>query len=171
MTRTLGILLLALALALGLAGCGSDRSENDGGSPAVDDVEKAADDAVDGVLHRVAAALGLERAKGSRSFTICGESYAPRGVVLQGFLNFQAAGGLTHDEATAATVGVLEDDGWRVADPDNPVFVEGKKGALTLRVEISASLVVVDLVSDCVETSDRVAKDYAARPKVELAWS
>ncbi|WP_418058100.1 hypothetical protein [Pimelobacter simplex] len=170
MTRTLGIvpLTVLLALSLGLSGCGN---KDEAGRAAAHEAELQADAAIDGVLHRIAAALGLDEAKGSRSFTRCGESYAPRGVVMQNFLNFRATNDLTHEQATATTARLLRDDGWTVAEPDNPVFVSGAKGPLTLRVEIATAMVVVDLVSDCIETSDDVVEEYTDRATVDLTWA
>ncbi|WP_141003751.1 hypothetical protein [Nocardioides humi] len=173
MTRMLGTapLVVLLALGLGLSGCDGSGSGGSADRAAVDEVEQQADAALDGVLHDVAAALRLDGAQGSRSFTICGESYAPRGVVMQSFVHFDASGELTREKATATTVGLLEDDGWTVDDPDNTVILKAAKGRLVLHVQIGPSLVQVDLVSECVETSDAVAEEYADRPTVDLAWS
>lgn len=168
MMRALGTVPLTLLLALGLGGCGG---QDDDSRQAVEDAVRQADETIDGVVHQVAAALRLDGAQGSRSFTICGESYAPRGVVMQNFLRFTSSGELTQENAFTATVGLLRDDGWTVDDPANRVSVVGTKGPLTLRVEIHPSLVQVGVTAPCIETSDGIAEEYADRPTTDLTWS
>lgn len=168
MKRLLGTapLLLALALALTLGACdGGDDDSRD----LVDDAEGQATAAIDGVLHDIAAALDLEFGSGSRSFVICGESYAPRGVQMNNFLNFEP-GGLDDAEAIDSTAEVLEADGWTVKRLGAPI-VEGAKGLLTLRVEVGPAAVAVDISNtECLETTDDVARKTQDRPQVDIEW-
>ncbi|GAA3656783.1 hypothetical protein GCM10022237_16090 [Nocardioides ginsengisoli] len=142
-----------LVLALLLAGCGP----SDGGRYAVDEAVRASDAAVAGVLHRLAIALRLDAPTGARSFAICGDALAPRGVVVRTLLRFPAPSGIP-PERTAA---VLRADGWAA----------GRKGVLTLRVDDAGDAVQVSLVSDCVATSREVARRYDERPPAEVGWS
>lgn len=175
MMRTLGSLGLACVLAATFAGCGDGDGgggrggDDKGGSHLVDDAERRADAAIDGVVHDIAAALDLTFGTGGRHFAICGETYAPGGVQMLNFLNFEP-GGLPDDEAVAAASRALEDDGWKVTRPGNPAIVDGEKDGLTLRVELGAGAVVIDLTSTCLDTSDDVARETQERPRAEITW-
>lgn len=158
--------VLALLLTVGLSGCDDDADR-----AAVDDVVAAADAALDGVLHQVADTLVLSGAEGNRSFTVCGDDLAPRGVVMNDFVRFDSSGDLGQEEATAAAVGLLDDDGWTVERADNPGIVTATKDGLVMRVEITASLVQVHLRADCIETPRDLAEEYADRSTVDLDWS
>ncbi|GAA3533524.1 hypothetical protein [Nocardioides daeguensis] len=163
---------LALLSAAALSGCDDEAPTPAAvGRTAVDDVVAAADDARAGVLHELADALVLTGAEGTRSFTTCGDDLAPGGVVLNDFVRFGSSGELTQEKATATAVGLLEADGWTVDDPDNQVALNATKGELVLHLRIDPAQVQVDLGSECVETSRKVATEYDDRPKVGLAWS
>lgn len=166
MKRLLGTAPLLLALALTLSGCiGGD----DEGIALVDDAENQAVAAIDGVVHDIAAALGLEFGSGSRSFGICGESYAPRGVEMLNFLNFEAVDSLD-DAAGAATAEALEADNWTV-ERISETRIKGTKGLLTMLVEIGPAAVGVDISNtECLDTSDDVARKTQDRPQVDIAW-
>lgn len=171
MMRTLGTITLACVLAAGLAACGDDGPGDDqgGGAGLVDGAERLADDAIDGVIHDLAARLELSFGSGGRLFAICGESYAPGGVRMRNFLNFQPSG--VPDEASAAAASeVLTADGWTIVRPGNPQIVQGEKDGLSLRVELGAGAVVVELSSDCLDTSDDVARRTQERPRAEITW-
>ena len=159
-------LMLALLLVIGLTGCDDEADRT-----AVDDVVRAADDARVGVLHEIADALVLTGAEGTRSFSICGDQLAPGGVVLNDFVHFGSSGELTQEKATATVAGLLEADGWTVADPANQVALNATKADLALNLLITPAQVQVHLRAECIETSRKVAEDYDDRPKVGLAWS
>lgn len=159
------VLAVGLASALGLGGC----SSGDGDHERVDAVETAALDTVDGVLHDISAAVAMPFNAGSHSFVICGESYAPRGVIHRVFFNFESPAELTNEAAIDATVDLLEGDGWQVERPRNPQVVIGEKGRSTLRLEFGG-IVVGQLKSDCVETSNQVAREYSDRSNADIEW-
>ncbi|MCX6402131.1 MAG: hypothetical protein NTX33_19640 [Propionibacteriales bacterium] len=166
MKRLLGTAPLLLALALTLGGC--NRGDDDS-RDLVDDAEDQATAAIDGVLHDIAAALDLEFGSGSRSFVICGESYAPRGVQMRNFLNFEP-GGLDDADAIDAAAGALEADGWTVKRLGAPL-IEGAKGLLTLRVELGPAAVAIDISNtECLDTTDDVARKTQDRPQVDIEW-
>jgi hypothetical protein len=156
--------LLATPLA---AGCGAGDDEND--RKAVEDVEQQGLDAIDGVLHEIAGALEMEFVSGSHRFVLCGESYAPRGAIHRAALHFGPSV-LDFDAAVDAAATAMEDDGWTVDRPPNPVVVEGKKDDTTLRLEFGPAAVAVDVVSECVETSDDVAREYRDVDNKDLEW-
>ncbi len=164
--------IVAVLTAPGLSGCADGAApagpEGAEGTAAVEAVVAASDDALEGVLRDVARTLRLERARGSRSFTICGDGPSPRGVVTNSFVHFDSASGLTRQKATAAAVALLEADGWTVDDPGDQVLLTAGKGRLLLQLQIAPSLVQVDLGSECIETSGDVARAYDARPVAGL---
>lgn len=164
MKRALGITSLLL-LPLALAGCGSDEE----GRGAVADVEAEAEATIDGVVHDIAAALDSSFTGGSRHFAICGDTSAPGGVILRGSLNFEPTD-LGDDEAVAAAASALEEDGWRVARPENPTIVEGEKGVLAVRVEVGPALVAVKVSTECVETTADVARETQGREVQDIVW-
>jgi len=169
--RLLGTASLTLAVPLALALLGLSACDDDADRAAVDRVVAAADDARGGVLHRIAQALALGDADGSRSFTVCGDALAPGGVVLNDVVRFDSAGALTEQEAASAAAGLLEDDGWQVRRPGDPRIVSATKGDLTMRLEITPAQLQVDLGSGCIETSREVAEEYDDRPRIELGRS
>ena len=149
MRRALAVLLTLVALV----GCGRDEA----GRAAVSAAVRQSDAVVAGALHRLAAALRLDPAVGRRSFTICGDTLAPRGVVVRTFLRFPSTSGIP-PERTAA---VLRNEGWST----------GRQGQLTLDVQDAGDAVLVSVVSDCVATSRRVAREYDERPPTDVPWS
>jgi hypothetical protein len=166
MKRLLGTAPFLLALSLFLGGC---NGGDDDGRDLVDDAEGQAATAIDGVVHDIATALDLEFGSGSRSFVICGESYAPRGVQMRNFLNFEPSG-LDDADAIDTVAGVLEADGWTVERRGAPL-IEGAKGLLTLRVEVGPAAVAVDISNtECLDTSDDVARKTQDRPQVDIEW-
>lgn len=165
MKQTLGITSLLLLLPLVLAGCGSDEE----GRQAVADAEAEAEATVDGVVHDIAAALDSAFTSGSRHFAICGDTYAPRGVILRSSLNFESTE-LGADEAVTAAAQALEADGWQVVRPENPAIVEGEKGVLVVRVEVGPALVAVKVSTECVETTDDVARETQDREVQDIVW-
>ncbi len=172
MMRALGRLTLACVLAAGLAGCGDDGGDGGsgkGGAGLVEDAEQRADAAIDGVVHAIAAKLGLTFGSGGRLFAICGESYAPGGVRMRNFLNFEPSG-VPDEETAAATTEVLTSEGWTIVRPGNPSIVQGEKDGLLLRVELGPGAVVVELSSDCLDTSDDVARETQKRPRTDISW-
>lgn len=160
--------LVAVGLAgmLGLGGCGGDDDDR----ARVDAVETAALEAVDGVLHDISTAVEMPFNAGNHSFVICGESYAPRGVIHRVSFNFGPPAELTNDDAIQATVDLLEGDGWQVERPPNPRVVIGEKDRNTLRLEFGGGLVGAQIKSDCVETGNDVAREYADRANADLEW-
>lgn len=162
-----------LVLALGPSGC----TEGGGPDPAVEEVVAAADGALDGDLHELAAALRLSRPVGTRSFSLCGESYAPGGVRLRTVVRFDASDAVSPQEGRATAASVLEAAGWSLEDvaggdgPGRPVVLVAAKDRLVLRVELAWGVVQVGLRSTCVETSDDVARAYDDRPATDVEWS
>ncbi|MBM7516123.1 hypothetical protein [Nocardioides nitrophenolicus] len=165
-TRWTHRVVLAFGLPLVTAGCAAGAGA---GRADVAAVVRDADRARAGVLHEIAAQLGLGGVRGSRSFAVCGDDLAPRGVVLEDFVHLDSSGELAPPEATAAAVGLLRDDGWRVADPAGPLLT-ATRGALVLHLVLGAALVQVDLSTRCVATSRAVAEAYADRPVEDLPW-
>ncbi|WP_435771885.1 hypothetical protein [Nocardioides sp. SYSU DS0651] len=168
------VLLAAAALASPLvAGCGG--GDDEGGRAEVDQVdqvdqvEEQAVDAVDGVVHDVADATGIAFVSGNRFFSICGESYAPRGVVLRSFLQFEPSE-LPDAEAADRAAESLAAGGWDVEQRSGSAVVEAAKDDLRMKVEFGPAAAVVGLNTDCVETSDDVAREYDDRDDVEVEW-
>jgi hypothetical protein len=162
------VVLLSALLATPLAaGCGAGDGDDD--RKAVADVEQQALDAVDGVLHDIAGELEMDFVSGSRRFVLCGESYAPRGAIHRATLHFGPSP-LDPDAAVDAAATAMEGDGWTVDRPPNTSIVEGEKDDTTLRLELGPAAVAVDVVSDCVETSDDVAREYRDIETADLAW-
>lgn len=159
------VLAAGLVSVLGLGGCSSGDEDRE----RVDAVETAALDAVDGVLHDISAAVEMPFSAGSHSFVICGESYAPRGVIHRVFFNFESPAELTNEVAIDTTVGLLEGDGWHVERLRNAQVVIGEKDRSTLRLEFGA-IVVGQLKSDCVETSNALAREYSDRSTADIEW-
>jgi hypothetical protein len=148
-----------LAVLLLLAGCAP--AGRDGERRSIEAAVRASDAVVAGVLHRLAASLDLGPPAGTRSFTICGDALAPRGVAVRTFLRFPSTSGIPPERSAAVRAAVLEADGW----------VAGRKDTLTLHVEDAGDAVQVSLVADCVATSRALARDYDERPPVAVGWS
>lgn len=165
MKRALGITSLLLLLPLAFGGCGGDEE----GQQAVAAVEAEAEATIDGVVHDIAAALDTAFASGSRHFAICGDTYAPGGVILRGSLNFESTG-LGDDAAISAAAEALEADGWRVLRSEDPTIVEGEKGVLAVRVEVGPALVAVKVSTECVETTADVARETQDREVQDIVW-
>ncbi|MDQ6527267.1 hypothetical protein RB608_26875 [Nocardioides sp. LHD-245] len=170
--RRMPAVAVLLLLAAAPSGCGDPgRSSRPTGARAVEAVVAEADRALDGVLRDLARTLRLGGAQGSRSFAVCGDTGAPRGVVSNVFVHFTSASELTHQEATTAAAELLAADGWAVVDPHNQALLTATRSRLTLHLRIGPSLVQVDLGSECVETSAALAGAYDDRPVAELGRS
>ncbi|TNM37328.1 hypothetical protein FHP29_15910 [Nocardioides albidus] len=174
--RTLPALIL-LVLAGGLAACSDDpatQPKRSGADDPVPRVVQDADAALDGVLHRIADELGLTWATGNRFYNLCGESYAPGGVVMDTLFRFDSSDVLTLEQGIEKIRALLEEDGWTVkkpvANPDS-VILRATKGVLDLHLELAGGLLQGHLGSDCIETSDDVAREWADKPDAELDWS
>ncbi|WP_408898420.1 hypothetical protein ACJ5H2_04755 [Nocardioides sp. R1-1] len=164
----------ALLLAFGPSGC---TAGGGGSHPAVEEVVSAADGLVEGELHEIATALRLGGPVGSRSFSLCGESYAPGGVRLRTVVRFDSSDTVSPREGRAAAAAVLEAAGWSVDRDGEPapgervVVLTATKDRLVLRVELAWGVVQVGLRSTCVETPDDVARTYDDRPATAVEWS
>ncbi len=77
---------------------------------------------------------------------------------------------LPDDKAADRAAAVLEADGWTVERPANPRIAIGTKSDNTFRVEFGPGAVVVQVTSECVETSNKVARDYAGKPDEDIVW-
>ncbi|HVK28098.1 MAG TPA: hypothetical protein VM575_07140 [Nocardioides sp.] len=157
---------VVLGVALGMAGCGGDP---DAERAEVDETEQAALAAVDEVVHDVADATRLEFHSGDHDFVICGESYAPRGVIHRVSLHFGPPD-TSVERAVEQAAEALATDGWEVGHPGNPAIVEGVRGSNTLRFHFGGAATEVSIRSSCVETSDDVANEYADRANVDIDW-
>jgi hypothetical protein len=163
MWRRLGITAMVGALVLGVGGCGDEDADRAKVEAADEDFVAA----VDGVLHDVAGRVGLEFKGGDRHYVICGESYAPGGVIINGFVRFGPPRGLLQAEATDAVIEVLEGDGWEVERPPNPDMLLGAKGDVRLTFDMRG--VQVHVKTECIETSGDVARAYQDKD-VDLEW-
>ena len=164
--RAVVVLGVAMGATMGMAGCGGDP---DAERTEVDRTEQAALAAVDGVVHEVADATRLEFTSGDHDFVICGESYAPGGVVHRVSLHFGPPD-TSVERAVEQAAGALEAGGWDVEHPGNPAIVEGVKDAHTLRFHFGGAATEVSIRSSCVETSDDVANEYADRANADIDW-
>lgn len=171
MRRALGIGSVLGVLALTMGGCADDGGGGGGRTDreAVEAVEREALSAVDGVVHVAAQGAEMDFVSGSHSFVWCGESYAPRGVIHNVRLHFEPAA-LSDAEAADVAAGAMEDDGWTVERPPDPAIVLGSKGRNTLRFHFGPAAVAVEVSSECVETSDDVARDYHDRKNADVEW-
>lgn len=164
--KSTAALATALAGALALGGCSGDDDDRE----RVDAVEAAALGAVDGVLHEIAETVGLEFGSGNHFFNTCGESYAPRGVKHRAILNFELVTELPQEDVVDTTVDLLQRDGWETETISATVpIVIGTKDENTLRLEIGG-LVVAGIGSDCVETSNDVAREYDEVADADIEW-
>lgn len=164
------LLAATLLLVPALGGC--DAAGGGGGKDAHDRVEAVVDDAlaaVDGVLHELAADVQMRFNEGNRFYSLCGDDLAPGGVVHQVTINFRASE-LPDDKAADRAAAVLKADGWTVERPANPRIAIGTKSDNTFRVEFGPGAVVVQVTSECVETSNKVARDYAGKPDEDIVW-
>lgn len=158
--------VVVLGVAVGMAGCGGDP---DAERAEVDRTEQAALAAVDGVVHEVADATRLEFTSGDHDFVICGESYAPGGVIHRVSLHFGPPDASV-ERAVEQAAEALAAGGWEVERPGNPAIVDGVKGASTLRFQFGGAATEVSIRSSCVETSGDVANEYADRANVDIGW-
>lgn len=158
--------VVVLGVALGAAGCGGDPEAE---RADVDETEELALAAVDGVVHDVADGTRLEFRSGDHDFVICGETYAPGGVIHRVSLHFGPPDA-TVERAIERAAEALEADGWDVERPGNPAIVEGVRGSNTLRFHFGGAATEVSIRSSCIETSDDVAKEYADRANVDIDW-
>lgn len=158
--------LVALTGLVVMSGCeeGGDEVEQ------VDAAETAALDAVDGVLHDIAQTVGMEFGSGQHFFNTCGAQVAPNGVKHHATLNFTSTTELTPDATTEQTAALLEDAGWTVeklAGP--PPIVVATRDGTTVHVQLGGT-VVIDIDSDCVDTSVDTAREYDDRKAVPIEW-
>lgn len=165
--RRTGVLGLAGVIAAPLlVGCGGDDGQD---RARVETVERHALAAVDGVLHDIATDLELEFGGGNHFFAICGESYAPQGVIHQVITNFSPSA-LTDVESVARVTTLLDEAGWVVEAFPNPAVVEGTQEDNTLRLEFGPAAVSATVRSDCIETSDGFARDQADVEAADIDW-
>ncbi len=169
-TAPSGILTLVTAAAAAATGCGGPADST--GAVAVEAVVAEVDRVLGDLVPDLVRALRLDGARGSRSFTICGDRAAPRGVVVNTFVRFgSSSSDLTRAEATATVAVLLDAAGWTIDDPANRALLTADRGRLELHVTITPSLVQLDLGSACVATPDLVARAYDDRPVADLALS
>lgn len=166
MTRRLGpwgALIVVLFLA---ASCSSDDGDHD-------DVERRQDEmteAVDGVVHDVAAATGIEFRSANRWAVICGNAIDPVGVKQRAALHFGPPPESTIEQAVSDAATALEDAGWSAELPANPAIVVGENDGLTLRFHFGGAGTEVSLRSSCVETSGDVANEYQDEGSTDVEW-
>lgn len=165
-------LVAGLAVMAGLTGAALLSGCEDGGDDVdqVDAVEAAALDTVDGVLHDIATTVGMEFGGGQHFFNTCGAQVAPSGVRHHVTLNFTSTTELTPDAATERTAALLEDAGWSVEKSGPPPIVVGTRDGTTVHVQLGGT-VVVDIDSECVDTSADVAREYDDRKAVPIDWA
>lgn len=167
--------LLAATLLLGpfLGACEAGGGGRGGGGAdddtRVDTVVDGALEAVDGVLHELAEGVQMRFDEGNRFFSLCGDDLAPGGVVHTVTINFRPSE-LPDEKAADKAAEVLTAGGWTVERPENPRITIGTKDAMTIRVEFGPGAAVAQVTSDCVETSDRVARDYAKKSDEGIVW-
>lgn len=165
--RRIGMLGLVGVIATPLlAGCGGSDDDD---RARVDAVERHALEAVDGVLHDIASDLQMEFGAGNHFFVICGESYAPRGIIHRAIANFSPSV-LTEAESVTRATTILDEAGWTVETFPNPDIVEGTQQDNTIRLEFGPAAVSVTVRSECVKTSDGFARDQAEVDDADLEW-
>ncbi len=166
------LLALALLVVPLLGGCDGGGGGGGGGGDRerVDAVAHEALGVVDGVLHEIADGVQMTFNEGNAFDVVCGDDLAPGGVIHQVTLNFgfQSSDLLT-EQAVDRAGEILAADGWTVDRPAAPQIVVGTKGMQTMRLEFG-TFVVVQITSDCVETSRKVAKEYAEAADSEIVW-
>lgn len=163
-TRVLGI-PAALVLLLGVAGCGSSDRDR----ARVEAAEGRVGDAVDGVLHTIAAALDAPFEAGNRTWSICGESYAARGVIVGAFVRLGAPEDLTDDDALATIRDELVADDWKLDGEPAATGFFARKADVSLFIQ-TGSAVQVTVRTECVETDGGTAKEIAKRKTRDLGW-
>lgn len=163
-TALLALALLVVPLLGGCAGGGDDDRER------VDAVAQEAFDAVDGVLHEIADGVQMTFNEGNAFDAVCGDDLAPGGVIHHVTMNFDfQSSDLQTEQAVDRAAEILAADGWTVARPAAPQVVVGTKGMQTMRLEFGG-FVVVQITSECVKTSRKVAKEYAEATDSQIVW-
>ena len=163
------LLAATLLLVPALGGCDAGGGGGGDDRSRVDAVVEQGLAAVDGVLHELAVDVQMRFNEGNRFYSLCGDELAPGGVVHTVTVNFRPSE-LPDEKAADKAAEVLAADGWRVERPENPRVAIGTKDESTLRVEFGPGAVVVQVTSGCVETSNRVARDYAKRSDEDVVW-
>lgn len=168
---TRALLALALLVAPLLGACdGGGGGGGDDDRERVDAVAQEALGAVDGVVHEIADGVQMTFNEGNAFDAVCGDDLAPGGVIHHVTLNFDfQSSDLLTEQAVDRAAEILAADGWTVDRPEAPQVVVGTKGVQTMRLEFG-SFVVVQITSDCVETSRKVAKEYAEAAESPIVW-
>lgn len=176
--RVLSALLVGLLAVVSLlvAGCsGPDDPETQrSDAAAIEDLLADADAARTGVVRTVVSDLELEFdgafLGGTRLFRICGESWAPHGVQVRDHVTFYPSP-LGVDPAIEVVAAVLEDEGWEVERPPNPMLVIGRRDGIEVRAVIGSAAVQFDINNvECLEVSDDASRDFADRSHQDLTW-
>ncbi|WP_157537253.1 hypothetical protein [Nocardioides sp. Root190] len=169
MKARLGTAAAPLAgLMVVLAGCSAGGDTED--RSRFEALEQEALDVVDGVLHDIAGETDMAFEAGTRATSICGESYAPRGVKLRVFARFAAPAEMATDDAMAATGEALTGDGWELDPQPRERIVLATREDLEIRFDF-AGVVQVHITAGCIETSDGVAREIGDRPTKDLDWA
>lgn len=164
-----GVLLL-VAGAMVAAGCSDSADEKPSGREGVEQVQDEMLEAVDDVVHDVAAATGIEFRSGNHSAVICGDSIDPVGVNQKVSLHFGPPPESTIEQAVSDAATALEDAGWSAERPTNPAIVVGENDDLTLQFHFGGAATEVSLRSSCVETSRDVANEYQDKGATDVEW-